>query len=53
MTHGIHTLRYNKSAHETVARCKCGRFEVTIPGNKVKEAAGHLSFHLRKHGADQ
>lgn len=61
MTHGIKTLRYYKGADKalgrpadtTVGACTCGRFEVSIAGNRVKEAAGHLAFHLRKHGAEQ
>jgi hypothetical protein len=59
VTHGIQTLRHYKTAgpdHEadvTVGRCACGRFEVTIAGQKLTQAAEHLAFHLRKHGADQ
>lgn len=53
MIHGIKVLKHHKGSDTTQALCHCGRFEVTIAGQHLTEAAEHLAFHLRKHGADQ
>jgi hypothetical protein len=47
-THTPTPAKYLKTYGQTVASCSCG-FEVTVPGNKVAQAQGHLSFHLDRH----
>lgn len=50
MHHAIKTLKYLKGPDLTVGLCACDHFEVTVAGNQLDQARGHLELHLRRHG---
>lgn len=48
-THTAKPAKYLKTEKITVASCSCGKFDVTIAGNHLKEADAHVAFHLGRH----